>query len=136
MFYRALHTISSQKYRLPVRRYIFDLFNVELDADVVKKLTDCAISLRTPHAVGPSPVVEHPQTQIPAPLPAAAPIAQAAAPAPPPATAIPTPAATPTPYGYSSSTAPTSAAALGERGVMLHLNSFRWLLEGEKQIDE
>jgi hypothetical protein len=48
MFYRALHTISSQKYKLPVRRYIFDLFNIELDADVVKQLADCAISLRVP----------------------------------------------------------------------------------------
>ncbi len=71
MFYRALHTISSQKYRLPVRRYIFDLFNIELDADVVRKLSECAISLRIPHAtadsVGPSPVVEQPQVQIPSP---------------------------------------------------------------------
>ncbi|KAI0755187.1 Rapamycin-insensitive companion of mTOR, N-term-domain-containing protein [Daedaleopsis nitida] len=68
MFYRALHTISTQKYRLPVRRYIFDLFNIELDADVVKKLSDCAISLRTPHIAGHSPVVEHPHTPIPLPF--------------------------------------------------------------------
>ncbi|TFK88497.1 hypothetical protein K466DRAFT_488810 [Polyporus arcularius HHB13444] len=50
MFYRALHTISTQKYRLPVRRYIFDLFNIELDADVVRQLSECAISLRVPQA--------------------------------------------------------------------------------------
>ncbi|KAI0643109.1 Rapamycin-insensitive companion of mTOR, N-term-domain-containing protein [Trametes meyenii] len=48
MFYRALHTISSQKYRLPVRRYIFDLFNIDLDVDVIRQLSECAISLRTP----------------------------------------------------------------------------------------
>ena len=70
MFYRALHTISTQKYRMPVRRYIFDLFNVDLDADFVRKLSDCAISLRAPRAqdaIGPSPVVEQPQTPLPAP---------------------------------------------------------------------
>ncbi|PIL22333.1 hypothetical protein GSI_15021 [Ganoderma sinense ZZ0214-1] len=70
MFYRALHTISSQKYRMPVRRYIFDLFNIELDADVVKQLSDCAISLRIPlaaqgqeavEAVDTSPVQEKPR---------------------------------------------------------------------------
>lgn len=48
MFYRALHTISSQKYKLPVRRYIFDLFNVDLDVDVIKQLSECSISLRVP----------------------------------------------------------------------------------------
>ncbi|KAI0822217.1 Rapamycin-insensitive companion of mTOR, N-term-domain-containing protein [Trametes gibbosa] len=48
MFYRALHTISSQKYKLPVRRYIFDLFNLELDADVIQQLSECSISLRIP----------------------------------------------------------------------------------------
>jgi len=46
MFFRALHTISTQRYRLPVRRYILDLFNVELDSDVVAALMDCAESLK------------------------------------------------------------------------------------------
>ncbi|EJF61068.1 hypothetical protein DICSQDRAFT_147513 [Dichomitus squalens LYAD-421 SS1] len=68
MFYRALHTISSQKYRMPVRRYIFDLFNIDLDADVVKQLSDCAISLRvplaTPEAADPSPVQEKPRETV------------------------------------------------------------------------
>lgn len=70
MFYRALHTISSQKYRMPVRRYIFDLFNIDLDADVVKQLSDCAISLRVPlgdqgqEAVDSSPVQEKPRQTI------------------------------------------------------------------------
>ena len=49
MFYRALHTISTQKFRLPVRRYIFDLFSIELDADVVRQLAESAVALRAPH---------------------------------------------------------------------------------------
>ena len=68
MFYRALHTISSQKYRMPVRRYIFDLFNIDLDADVVKQLSDCAIALRVPltapEAAGPSPAQEKPRETV------------------------------------------------------------------------
>lgn len=47
-YYRALHTISTQRYRLPVRRYILDLFNIELDSDVAKSLSDCAKTLRAP----------------------------------------------------------------------------------------
>ena len=46
MFYRAMHAISSQKYRLPVRRYIIDLFNLELDEEVVKKLGEHANRLK------------------------------------------------------------------------------------------
>lgn len=48
MFYRALHTISSQRYRAPVRRYIIDLFNIELDVDVVKTLLECQENLILP----------------------------------------------------------------------------------------
>ncbi|KAI0073477.1 hypothetical protein K474DRAFT_1666532 [Panus rudis PR-1116 ss-1] len=48
MLFRALHTISSQRYRLPVRRYILDLFNVDLDEDVVGKLVECEQELRLP----------------------------------------------------------------------------------------
>jgi len=47
-FYRALNTISTQRFRLPVRRYILDLFNIELDGDVVKSLSECAKALRAP----------------------------------------------------------------------------------------
>lgn len=46
MFYRALQAISSQRYRLPVRRYIIDLFNIELDDEVVKKLSEHAKRLK------------------------------------------------------------------------------------------
>jgi rapamycin-insensitive companion of mTOR len=53
MFFRALHTISTQRYRLPVRRYILGLFNVDLDYDVVQSLTDYAKSLRAPLSFKP-----------------------------------------------------------------------------------
>ncbi|KAI0346017.1 hypothetical protein BDW22DRAFT_1353679 [Trametopsis cervina] len=53
MFYRALHAISSQRYRLPVRRYVMDLFNVELNEDVVKRLGEHAVRLKfQPTAAG------------------------------------------------------------------------------------
>lgn len=45
MFFRALHTISTQRYRLPVRRYILDLFTIELDAEVVAALSEAAKAL-------------------------------------------------------------------------------------------
>ncbi|KIJ64502.1 hypothetical protein HYDPIDRAFT_175469 [Hydnomerulius pinastri MD-312] len=48
VFFRALHIISTQRYRLPVRRYILDLFNIELDGDVVKAISEAAVSLRAP----------------------------------------------------------------------------------------
>lgn len=38
--YRALHAISNQRYRLPVRRYICELFDVELNVDTVKALLE------------------------------------------------------------------------------------------------
>ncbi|OCH89904.1 hypothetical protein OBBRIDRAFT_793801 [Obba rivulosa] len=53
VFYRALHTLSSQRYKLPVRRYIFDLFNVELDIDMVKSLSEYAEALTLPLDVKP-----------------------------------------------------------------------------------
>ncbi|KIY45635.1 hypothetical protein FISHEDRAFT_66904 [Fistulina hepatica ATCC 64428] len=43
--YRALYTISTQRYRLPVRRHILDLFELELDAGVVDAMNECARSL-------------------------------------------------------------------------------------------
>jgi rapamycin-insensitive companion of mTOR len=46
MFFRALHTISTQRYRLPVRRYVLDLFNVELDVGTVKVMDAASKSLR------------------------------------------------------------------------------------------
>src|SRR5882757_2942159 len=46
VFYRVLHTISAQKYRLLVRRYIFDLFNMELDEETTKVFAVCERTLR------------------------------------------------------------------------------------------
>lgn len=48
VFFRALHTISTQRYRLPVRRYILDLFNIELDGQVVHDISEAATNLRAP----------------------------------------------------------------------------------------
>lgn len=38
LFYRALQTISRQRYRLPVRRYIFELFEVQFNAETINAL--------------------------------------------------------------------------------------------------
>lgn len=46
LFYRVLHTISTQKYRLLVRRYIFDLFNVEMDEETMRAFAVCERTLR------------------------------------------------------------------------------------------
>ncbi|KAF8798977.1 hypothetical protein BYT27DRAFT_7236610 [Phlegmacium glaucopus] len=46
MFYRALHTISTQRYRLPVRRYILELFNQELNQELLNSLNDAASRLK------------------------------------------------------------------------------------------
>lgn len=47
-FYRALHMISTNRYRLPVRRYIIELFNMELNPELVAQLDESAIILRHP----------------------------------------------------------------------------------------
>jgi len=46
MFFRALHIISTQRYRLPIRRYVVDLFNLELNQELVTKLKQCATVLK------------------------------------------------------------------------------------------
>ncbi|KAI0259840.1 Rapamycin-insensitive companion of mTOR, middle domain-containing protein [Gloeopeniophorella convolvens] len=45
MFYRALHMVSTSRYRQPVRRYIFDLFDIDIDEDVLRQLGDAAKTL-------------------------------------------------------------------------------------------
>lgn len=47
-FYRALHTISTSRYRLPVRRFVFDLFDIDLDEDVLRQLEESAKTLVLP----------------------------------------------------------------------------------------
>ncbi|KAJ7672758.1 Rapamycin-insensitive companion of mTOR, N-term-domain-containing protein [Mycena rosella] len=54
MFFRALHTVSTQRYRLPVRRYIMDLFTIELDAEVVAALSESAKALKAHPSYKPS----------------------------------------------------------------------------------
>ncbi|KAF8139513.1 Rapamycin-insensitive companion of mTOR, N-term-domain-containing protein [Mycena galopus ATCC 62051] len=54
MFFRALHTVSTQRYRLPVRRYIMDLFTIELDAEVVAALSDAAKTMKAHPSFKPS----------------------------------------------------------------------------------
>ena len=46
MFFRALHTISNQRYRLPVRRYICELFSIELNSETVKALQEYEKTLK------------------------------------------------------------------------------------------
>ena len=48
MFYRALHMMSTSRYRLPVRRYIFDLFDIDLNKDVLHQLDESAKGLALP----------------------------------------------------------------------------------------
>lgn len=56
MFFRALHTISTQRYRLPVRRYIVDLFNLELNPELVSALRANAVTLKAHPSYKPSNV--------------------------------------------------------------------------------
>ncbi|KAG5353197.1 hypothetical protein C0989_009378 [Termitomyces sp. Mn162] len=46
MLYRALNIISTQRYRLPIRRFVVDLFNLELNQELVQKLKQCGTALR------------------------------------------------------------------------------------------
>jgi large subunit ribosomal protein L17e len=54
MFFRALHTVSTQRYRLPVRRYIMDLFTIDLDAEVVAALSEAAKTMKAHPSFKPS----------------------------------------------------------------------------------
>lgn len=54
MLFRALHIISTQRYRLPVRRYIMDLFNLELNPELVTTLNECSESLKAHPSYQPS----------------------------------------------------------------------------------
>jgi rapamycin-insensitive companion of mTOR len=54
MLLRALHLISTQRYRLPVRRYIIDLFNLELTPELVTTLKECLESLKAHPPFQPS----------------------------------------------------------------------------------
>jgi len=55
VFYRALHAISSQRYRLPVRRFILDLFDIELSTETIRALSESASELAVPTVPKPAP---------------------------------------------------------------------------------
>ncbi|KAJ3825070.1 Rapamycin-insensitive companion of mTOR, N-term-domain-containing protein [Lentinula raphanica] len=46
MLYRVFHTISTSRYRLPVRRYIMDLFQIELNTEVVAAMVEASKKLK------------------------------------------------------------------------------------------
>ncbi|KAF8349461.1 Rapamycin-insensitive companion of mTOR, N-term-domain-containing protein [Amanita rubescens] len=46
VFFRAMHIISTQRFRLPVRRYVIDLFGVEMNSELVSTFMDCAKTLK------------------------------------------------------------------------------------------
>ncbi|KAF8645235.1 hypothetical protein AX16_008062 [Volvariella volvacea WC 439] len=54
MFYRALHIISTQRFRLPIRRYILDLFSVDLNRETLSALADAAKRLKAGATYRPS----------------------------------------------------------------------------------
>ncbi|XP_006462786.1 hypothetical protein AGABI2DRAFT_186649 [Agaricus bisporus var. bisporus H97] len=54
MFYRALHMLSTQRYRLPVRRYILDLFSLEMNPETVAALERSAEALKAEPSYKPS----------------------------------------------------------------------------------
>jgi len=51
LLYRALHILSTRRYRLPVRRYVLDLFDVEFDAEVIANLHHLSHTMHTPEAI-------------------------------------------------------------------------------------
>ena len=56
MFYRALDMISTSRYRLPVRRFSFDLFDVPLDPSTVQQLLEYSVSLKAVPSKSPKRV--------------------------------------------------------------------------------
>jgi rapamycin-insensitive companion of mTOR len=41
-----MHIISTQRFRLPVRRYVIDLFGIEMNPELVSTFMDCAQALK------------------------------------------------------------------------------------------
>ncbi|KAG9079106.1 hypothetical protein FS749_008827, partial [Ceratobasidium sp. UAMH 11750] len=92
LFYRALHILGTHRFRLPVRRYVLDLFDIRLDPAVVTVMHEFGQSLSppqprteeeedtTPQIAAPQPTVtasstpEMRQTRSPGPPPTAAPV--------------------------------------------------------------
>ncbi|CAE6461428.1 unnamed protein product [Rhizoctonia solani] len=85
LFYRALHILGTQRFRLPVRRYVLDLFDIKLDPSVITLLHEYGQKLAEPE---PNPEEKAPTPQIAAPRPSTATstpdVRQARSPGPPP----------------------------------------------------
>lgn len=89
LFYRALHILGTQRFRLPVRRYVLDLFDIRLDPAVVGAMRDFGQSLPpleedkivTPQIVAPQP---KPQASTPASSTPDSHMRQTRSPGPPP----------------------------------------------------
>ena len=63
-FYRVLYLISTHRFRLPVRRYILELFDIQLDTDVIKVLAECSKTLRDSTPSSTSPKVTKAQPRV------------------------------------------------------------------------
>ncbi|ELU39022.1 ste16 [Rhizoctonia solani AG-1 IA] len=85
LFYRALHILGTQRFRLPVRRYVLDLFDLKLDPTVITLLREFRQKLAEPE---PQPEEKPSTPQIVAPRPRSATstpdVRQARSPGPPP----------------------------------------------------
>lgn len=57
LFYRALHTLSSNHHRLPIRRFVFDLFSLQLSPTTVTSLLAAERTLRRTTAAADSPAM-------------------------------------------------------------------------------
>ncbi|KAF8755179.1 Rapamycin-insensitive companion of mTOR, domain 5 [Rhizoctonia solani] len=69
LFYRALHILGTQRFRLPVRRYVLDLFDLKLDPTVITLLREFRQKLAEPE---PQPEEKPSTPQIVAPRPRSA----------------------------------------------------------------
>ncbi|CAE6415154.1 unnamed protein product [Rhizoctonia solani] len=92
LFYRALHVLGTQRFRLPVRRYVLDLFDIKLDPTVITLLHEFGQKLAEPE---PQPEEKVSTPQIVAPRPRSATstpdVRQARSPGPPPTVPPPRP---------------------------------------------
>ena len=64
LYYRVLHMISTQRLRLPVRRFILELFDVPLDANTVRALSTYAKTLREPEVAPDESSTEKPKPRL------------------------------------------------------------------------
>lgn len=53
LFYRALRIISTNHHRLPIRRFLFELFDIQLTPEVISSLRSTASALKAPPSSSP-----------------------------------------------------------------------------------